>query len=77
RQGIVSSLTAALAARAVSIENMHTEISTSPGTGQRRFKVVAHLLVPTAISNDQLHAELDGLASEMMLDLALGDRPPA
>lgn len=77
RQGIVSSLTAALAARAVSIENLHTEISTSPGSGQRRFKVVAHLLVPTAISNDQLHAELDGLASEMMLDLALGDRPPA
>ena len=54
---------------------MHTEISTSPGTGRRRFKVVAHLLVPANRGNERLHAELDGLAREMTLDLALGDRP--
>ncbi len=74
RPGIVSTLTRALASRMVSIENMHTEIVTSPGTGRRTFKVLAHLLVPAALSNQQLHAELDGLAREMMLDVALGDR---
>jgi methionyl-tRNA formyltransferase len=77
RKGIVSSLTRTLASRMVSIENMHTEIVTSPGTGKRSFKVVAHLLVPAALTNEQLHAELDGLAREMMLDVALGDRPSA
>ena len=77
RKGIVSSLTRILAMRMVSIENMHTEIIISPGTGRRSFKVMAHLLVPAGLTNEQLHAELDGLASEMMLDVALGDRPRA
>jgi methionyl-tRNA formyltransferase len=75
RKGIVSSLTRILALRSVSIENMHTEIVTSPGTGRRSFKVAAHLLVPGGLTNEQLHADLDGLAREMMLDVALGDRP--
>jgi methionyl-tRNA formyltransferase len=73
RKGIVSSLTRILALRSVSIETMHTEIVTGPGTGQRSFKVAAHLLVPAGLTNEQLHAELDGLAREMMLDVALGD----
>jgi methionyl-tRNA formyltransferase len=77
RKGIVSSLTRILALRSVSIENMHTEIVTSPGSGKRSFKVSAHLLVPAGLTNEQLHAELDGLAREMMLDVALGDRPGA
>lgn len=77
RKGIVASLTRTLAARAISIENMHTEISVSPGSGKRSFKVVAHLLVPANISDAQLHAELDGLAREMMLDVALGERAGA
>jgi len=77
RKGIVSSLTRILASRMVSIENMHTEIVTSPGTGKRSFKVVAHLLVPATLTNQHLHAELDGLARAMMLDVALGDRPSA
>ena len=77
RKGIVSSLTRILASRMVSIENMHTELVTSPGSGKRSFKIAAHLLVPSALTNEQLHAELDGLAREMMLDVALGDRPGA
>jgi hypothetical protein len=39
--------------------------------------VAAHLLVPAELTNEQLHAELDALAREMMLDVALGDRPGA
>lgn len=77
RHGISSSLTRMLAARLVSIENMHTEIVTSPGTARRSFRIHAHLLVPEGCSDAQLHADLDGLAREMTLDLALGDRPGA
>ena len=40
---------------------MHTEIVTSPGTGRHSFKVFAHLLVPQALSDAQLHADLGGL----------------
>ena len=38
RKGIVSSLTRILAIRSVSIENMHTEIVTSPGSGQAQLQ---------------------------------------
>jgi glycine cleavage system regulatory protein len=74
RAGIVSQLTRRLAERGVSIEQLHTEVLGGADGGGQRFKVNAHLLVPQAISNDSLRGELESLASEMMLDIALGDR---
>lgn len=73
RTGIVSQLTRRLAERGVSIEHLHTE-KLGNADGSARFKVNAHLLVPQAIGNDVLRTELESLASEMMLDIALGDR---
>jgi glycine cleavage system regulatory protein len=74
RVGIVSSLTKMLAQRSISIENIHTEIVRSGGAGKQTFKVQAQLLVPAALSVDALRAELGALASEMMVDIALGER---
>ena len=74
RVGIVSSLTKMLAQRSISIENIHTEIVRSGGTGKQTFKVQAQLLVPAPLSIDELRAELGALASEMMVDIALGER---
>lgn len=76
RVGIVSSLTKILAERSISIENMHTEIVQS-GVSGKHFKIDAHLLVPAALSVDALRQELGALASEMMVDIALGERQPA
>ncbi|HQS32077.1 MAG: formyl transferase [Polaromonas sp. 39-63-203] len=73
RVGIVSSLTKILAERSISIENMHTEIVQS-GVSGKHFKIDAHLLVPAALSVDALRQELGALASEMMVDIALGER---
>ncbi len=73
RAGIVSQLTRRLAERGVSIEHLHTE-KLGTADGSVRFKVNAHLLVPQALGNDTMRADLEGLASEMMLDIALGDR---
>jgi glycine cleavage system regulatory protein/methionyl-tRNA formyltransferase len=75
RVGIVNSLTKMLAERAISIENIHTEIVRSGVTGKQTFKIGAHLLVPAALSVDELRRDLGLLASEMMLDIALGERP--
>lgn len=77
RAGIVSELARRLAQRGVSIEQLHTGLHGADAEGRPRFKVNAHLLVPQAVGNDSLGAELGGLASEMMLDIALGDRPAA
>ena len=75
RVGIVSSLTRILADRGVSIESIHTEIVRSGVSGTQTFKIGAHLLVPAALSLDELRRQLGALAHEMTLDIALGERP--
>lgn len=74
RVGIVSRLTSMLAERAISIENIHTELTRSGVSGKQTFKIGAHLLVPAALPVEQLRRDLGALASEMMLDVALGER---
>ena len=73
RAGIVSQLTRRLAERGVSIEQLQTDPLVADD-GSVRFKVSAHLLVPQAVGNDTLRADLEGLANEMTLDIALGER---
>jgi methionyl-tRNA formyltransferase len=77
RVGIVCQLTRMLAERGVSIESIHTEVLRSGVSGKQTFKVGAHLLVPAALSIDELRRDLGTLAHEMMLDLALGERGAA
>jgi glycine cleavage system regulatory protein len=75
RVGIVSNLTKILAERGVSIESIHTEILRSGVSGKQVFKIGAHLLAPAGLSIDKLQHDLSALAREMMLDIALGERP--
>ena len=76
RPGIVRELATSLADRGVSIEDLHTELVDGPG-GAHVFKVRALLFVPNAVTHGELQRALDALASEMRLDLALGERDPA
>jgi glycine cleavage system regulatory protein len=75
RLGIVSNLTRILAEHRISIEHIHTEIVGAKTAGKPTFKVAAHLLVPEALSSDELRRKLEVLANEMLLDIALGERP--
>ena len=75
RVGIVSSLTKILAERNISIENIHTEIVRSGVSGKQTFKIGAHLLVPAKLSIHDLRKELGTLAHEMMVDIALDEKP--
>jgi len=74
RVGIISSLTRILAESGISIEHIHTEIVAASSTARKIFKVAAHLLVPNTLSSDELRVRLEKVASEMMVDIALGDR---
>ncbi len=74
RVGIVSRLTSMLAERGISIENIHTELTRNGVSGKQTFKIGAHLLVPAALPVDELRRDIGALASEMMLDVALGER---
>jgi glycine cleavage system regulatory protein len=75
RIGIVSNLTRILAERAISIDQLHTEIVGGQAPGKQTFKIAAHLLVPKTLPTAEIRRELDSLANEMMVDIALGDRP--
>jgi len=74
RPGIVRDLSSALAQRGVSIEELHTEIVSGAMTAEHLFKVKAVLLVPKAVTNDDVRHALEALANEMMVDLALGEQ---
>jgi methionyl-tRNA formyltransferase len=71
RLGIVSNLTRILADRSISIEQIQTEIAGDPASGKQTFKIVAHLLVPNAMSSEALKRDLEVLANEMMVDISL------
>ena len=74
RPGIVRDLSRRLAERGVSIEDLHTEIVDGNGGAPHQFKVKALLVVPKALANDALRAELAALANELTMDIALGER---
>jgi glycine cleavage system regulatory protein len=74
RLGIVSNLTRILSESGVSIEHIHTEIVGTTPNAPRTFKVMAHLLVPNSLASDELRRRLETVASELMVDIALGDR---
>jgi glycine cleavage system regulatory protein/folate-dependent phosphoribosylglycinamide formyltransferase PurN len=71
RPGIVRDLSASLAQRNVSIEELHTEIVSAAMSGEHLFKVKALLLVPEALRNEDLRGGLEALANEMMVDISL------
>ncbi len=77
RPGIVSDISRALADCGVSIEELDTEIVSGPMSGGDLFQVAARLRVPATLATRELRRVLEGLANELMVDITLGDSPPA
>jgi glycine cleavage system regulatory protein/folate-dependent phosphoribosylglycinamide formyltransferase PurN len=73
RAGIVRELSRALAERGISIDDLHTEILGDAASGEHLFKMKALLVVPEAVSSEALRSALEKVATEMTLDLALGE----
>ena len=69
--GIVRSVTEALAARGVSIEQLATAIVEAPMAGGLLFEADAVLTAPIGVDNDDLQRDLEALAHELMVDLDL------
>ena len=77
RPGIMRDLSARLAERGVSIDELHTEIASAAMSAENLFKVKAVLGVPAGVSDQELRRGLEALANEMMVDIALGDEADA
>lgn len=73
RPGIVRQITAALATRGVSIEELETGTREAPMAGGQLFEARARLRVPDDTDLDALRATLEQIADELLVELELTD----
>lgn len=71
RPGIVRQISRALADRQVNVEDLHTECVSAPMSGEPLFKARALVHVPPACDLADLRRELEKIASDLIVDLAL------
>jgi glycine cleavage system regulatory protein len=69
--GIIRDISAALAARSVSIAELRTETREAPMAGGMLFEAEAVLEAPHGVSGDDLRAILEDLATALMVDIEL------
>jgi len=71
--GIVAEISAALADRGVSIEELSTDVRDAPMAGGMLFEARAVLNAPPTTSTEALRSALEGLADELMVEIRLSD----
>jgi glycine cleavage system regulatory protein len=70
RPGIIYQISAALANQNISFEELETECSSAPMSGEMFFKAVARLQIPATCDISALRKELEGIGSELMADIS-------
>lgn len=73
RPGIVRELSAALSAQGVSIDRLTTETRDAAMSGGRLFEATIAAKAPASVSLDAVTAELERIAAEIQVDVALAD----
>jgi glycine cleavage system regulatory protein len=75
RPGIVREISQALAAKGVNVEELETECTSAPMTGETLFRARALLRLPrdarTRAAEEELLASLEAIAEDLMVDLTL------
>lgn len=71
RPGIVRQIARALAAQGANVEELVTECTSAPMTGEPIFKASVRLALPPGGEWTRLRAELERIASDLMVDLDL------
>jgi len=71
--GIVAEVSAALAARGVSIEELTTDVHEAPMAGGMLFEARAVLTAPPTTRTETLGSMLEGLADELMVEIRLSE----
>jgi len=72
--GIVRYLSHVLAERRVNVEELETNVSSAPMSGEALFRAKASLRAPGEVSLDELRETLEKIANELMVDLSLDER---
>ena len=71
--GIIRDISRALAEHRVNIEELETDITSAPMSGENLFRARAQLSVPSTVTLEALRMRLEALAGELMVDLTLDD----
>ncbi len=69
----MAEISASLAERHVSIEELSTDVLDAPMAGGTLFEARAVLNAPPAANTDDLRSMLEGLANELMVEIRLSD----
>jgi glycine cleavage system regulatory protein len=71
--GIVRDISRVLAQHRVNVEELETDITSAPMSGETLFRARALLRTPPSVTLDWLRSRLEALAGELMVDLTLDD----
>lgn len=71
RPGIVRQISAALASQGVNVEELITECSSAPMSGESLFKARATLHLPESCDLAALRAELERIGADLLVDITL------
>ncbi len=69
--GIVRRISQVLAAKGVNVEELATECTAAPNTGQSLFHATAQLRLPQGLEMEALRVALEQVAADLMVDLTL------
>lgn len=73
RPGIIREISRALAAHGVNVEELESECGSAPMTGEILFKAKAKLRVPPSCNTAGLRKDLEKIAADLIVDIALFD----
>jgi methionyl-tRNA formyltransferase len=74
RPGIIRDLSRCLSDCGVSIAELHTEFSSGAWSAENLFNATALLSAPSGLSIETLRHELETLANDLMVDLAVDEK---
>jgi glycine cleavage system regulatory protein len=71
--GIVRDISRVLAQHGVNIEDLETEVTSAPMSGETLFRARAQLRIPIAIRAEDLRRVLEDIAADVMVDVTLAE----
>jgi len=76
RIGIVLQISSVLARHGINVEELETECTSAPMSGEMLFKATARLSLPDSCNVKQMRRELEEVAGNMMIDLTFTEQNP-
>ena len=73
RAGIVREVTQVLASHEINVEELTTECTDAPQSGGRIFRAIAGIRLPDLLSPELVQDELERIATDLMIDIAVDE----